>query len=89
MDDILSFKRFTLDEDDAVVSRCSRGAMDKLQTLYPGKYITNYDDITLGVETDSLYSETGTDIYELGLVDGEMPAMRCVRTDEVITFRER
>lgn len=89
MDDILSFKRFILDEDDAVVSRCSRGAMDKLHTLYPGKRITTYDNITLGVETDSLYSETGTDIYELGLVDGEMPAMRCVRTDEVITFRER
>lgn len=89
MDDLLSFRRFTLDDDDAVVVGCCRGAMDKLQTLYPGKRITNYGDITLGVETDSIYSETGADTYELGLVDGELPAMRCVRTDEVITFRER
>lgn len=89
MDDLLSFRRFALDDDGSLIARCSRGAMDKLQTLYPGKRITNYGDITLGVETDSIYSETGTDTYELGLVDGELPAMRCVRTDEVITFRER
>ena len=50
MDDLLSFRRFTLDDDDAVVVGCCRGAMDKLQTLYPGKRITNYGDITLGVE---------------------------------------
>lgn len=89
MDGLLDFRRFTLGDDDNVAARCLRGAMDKLHTLYPGKRITTYDNITLGVETDSLYSEIGTDIYELGLVDGEMPAMRCVRTDEVITFRER
>lgn len=88
MDGLLSFRRFTLDDDDVVVARCSRGAVDKLQTLYPGKRITNYGDITLGVETDSVYSDTGTDLYELGLVDDELPAMRCVRTDEVLTFRE-
>ena len=66
---------------------CCKGAVDKLQTLYPGKRITVYDNITLGVETDSLYSDTGVDVYELGLVDGELLAMRCVRTDEVVTFR--
>jgi hypothetical protein len=89
MDDLLSFRRFALDDDGSLIARCCRGAMDKLQTLYPGKRITTYDNITLGVETDSLYSETGTDIYELGLVDEELSAMRCVRTGEVLTFRER
>jgi hypothetical protein len=89
MDGLLDFRRFTLGDDDNVAARCLRGAMDKLHTLYPGKRITTYDNITLGVETDSLYSETGRDIYELGLVDDELPAMRCVRTGEVLTFRER
>jgi hypothetical protein len=89
MDGLLDFRRFTLGDDDNVAARCLRGAVDKLQTLYPGKRITTYDNITLGVETDSLYSETGTDIYELGLVDEELSAMRCVRTGEVLTFRER
>lgn len=88
MDGLLDFRRFTLGDDDKVAAKCLRGAMDKLQTLYPGKRITTYDNITLGVETDSLYSDTGTDIYELGLVDDEMPAMRCLRTGEVVTFRE-
>lgn len=89
MDGMLDFRRFTLSDDDSQARRCLQGAVDKLQTLYPGKRLTTYDNITLGVETDSLYSETGTDIYELGLVDDELPAMRCVRTGEVLTFRER
>ena len=59
----------------------------KAQTLFPGKTITNYDPLTLGIETDSYYSETGTDIYELGMVDGEIPAVRNRRDGNVITFR--
>ncbi|MBQ8805057.1 MAG: hypothetical protein IJZ68_01125 [Bacteroidaceae bacterium] len=88
MEDLLKFKRFPIDFDEEFVEICNRGAIEKLQTLYPGKKITSYDNITLGVETDSLYSDTGVDVYELGLVDGELLAMRCVRTDEVVTFRQ-
>lgn len=64
-----------------------RAAIEKLQTLYPNKRITSYDLQTIGIETDSLYSDTGIDTYELGLVDDEIPAIRNTRNDEVITFR--
>ena len=87
MEDLLTFRRFTIGDEGECVESCCKGAVDKLQTLYPGKRITVYDSITLGMETDSLYSDTGVDVYELGLVDGELLAMRCVRTDEVVTFR--
>lgn len=87
MEDLLTFRRFTAADDDEHVEACCRGALDKLQTLYPGKKVVVYDSATLGIETDSLYSESGVDVYELGLVDGELSAMRCVRTDEVVTFR--
>ena len=58
-----------------------------LQTLYPERRLTVYDRLTLGIETDSWYSDTGTDTYELGLVDHEIPAIRNTRDGEVLTFR--
>ena len=66
---------------------CHRAALDKLHTLFPEKRVTTYDNCTIGIETDSLYSDTGLDIYELGVVDGEVYAMRNTRDGEVITFR--
>lgn len=85
--DLFVFRRFLLDEDQQEVEQYHQAAMEKLQTLFPGKTITNYDPLTLGIETDSYYSETGTDIYELGMVDGEIPAVRNRRDGNVITFR--
>lgn len=87
MDDLFVFRKFHLDEDPAFLDACRTAAIEKLQTLFPGKRITTYDATTLGIETDSLYSETGIDIYELGLVDYELPAMRCTANDKVTTFR--
>lgn len=87
MDDLFVFRKFHLDEDPAYLDECRAAAVEKLQTLFPGKRITVYDATTLGIETDSLYSDTGIDIYELGLVDYELPAMRCTANDNVTTFR--
>lgn len=87
MDDLFVFQRFMEGDDDAMIDRCHVAAIDKLQTLYPGKRVTIYDHLTIGIETDSYYSETGTDTYELGLVDGEIPALRNTRDGEVLTFR--
>lgn len=87
MDDLFVFRRFHLDEDPAFLDACRAAAVEKLQTLFPGKRITIYDSTTLGIETDSLYSETGIDTYTLGLVDDELPAMRCEANDNVTTFR--
>lgn len=87
MDDLLVFRKFSLDESPSFLDRCREAAVEKLQTLFPGKRITEYDSTTLGIETDSLYSETGIDIYELGMVDDELPAMRCTANDNVTTFR--
>ena len=81
------FRKFLLDEDDIDVSLCHKAAVDKLQTLYPTKRITTYDTLTIGIETDSLYSDTGIDTYELGTVDWDTPAIRNTRSGEVITFR--
>lgn len=87
MDDLLVFQKFRLDEDPVFLDACREAAVEKLQTLYPGKRITTYDATTLGIETDSLYSDTGIDIYDLGLVDEELPAMRNTANDNVTTFR--
>ncbi len=87
MSDLFVFNRFNEGDDEQLVSDCHQGAVDKLQTLFPGKRITTYDRITIGIETDSYYSETGIDTYELGMVDGEVPAIRNTRDGEVLTFR--
>lgn len=87
MDQLFTFQPFTAYHDPSRVSACHQAALDKLQTLYPGKRLTTYDTLTIGIETDSYYSETGVDTYELGLLDGEIPAMRNTRDGEVLTFR--
>lgn len=84
---VFIFRKFMLDEEEEDLDLYHRAAVDKLQTLFPGKKITDYGTITIGIETDSIYSDTGTDIYELGLVDWEIPALRNTRDGEVITFR--
>ncbi len=81
------FRKFRLDEITANTEACLAAAKDKLQTLYPGKRITAYDSLTLVVETDSYYSETGLDTYDLGIIDDELYAIRNQRDGEVITFR--
>lgn len=87
MDDLLVFRRFQLEDVDSYTERCLIAAKDKLHTLYPGKHLVAMDAMTLGIETDSLYSDTGIDTYELGLVDDELPAMRNTRDGSVITLR--
>lgn len=85
MDELFIFHRLLIDDPRA--EDYHRHAIDKLQTLFPDKRITSYDLQTIGIETDSYYSETGTDTYEVGVVDDETPAIRNTRSDEVITFR--
>ena len=87
MSDILVFTKYMMDCDAAVAARHMLAAVEKLLSLYPGKRVLQLDALTLTVETDSLYSDTGVDVYELGLVDKEIPAIRCVRDGRVITFR--
>ena len=85
--DVLKFRKFRVDETSAETDACMQAALDKLQTLYPGKRISVMDQLTLAIETDSYYSPTGIDTYELGLVDEELYAVRNTRDDNVITFR--
>lgn len=86
-EDLFVFRPFRLDDDEVLVERCHSAALEKLQTLYPGRCVTSYDTMSLGIPTDSYYSDSGFDTYELGLVDAEIPAMRNTRDGEVITFR--
>jgi len=85
--DVLVFRKYQLDEISSVTDRYLQAAIDKLQTLYPERPVTRYDSLTLGISTDSLYSITGYDTYELGLVDDEVPAIRNQRDGTVLTFR--
>ena len=85
--DLFHFQRFLADVDPAYLERCYNGAKEKFGILFPGKRIITYDQRTLGVETDEPDAVNGYDIYELGLVDDEIPAMQCQRTEKVITFR--
>ena len=85
--DSLIFTPFTLDAPPELLTACREAAMEKLQTLYPGKRLTVYGDLTLGIETDCLYCDTGIETYRLGLLDDELPALQCERTEEVLTFR--
>ncbi len=88
-EDLFVFKKFMADADPSQMERYYHAAMDKLQILYPGKRITSYDYQTIGIESDSVYSDTGVDIYELGMIDDEVPALRRQRDDHVITFNCR
>ena len=85
--DILTFRKFRLDEESSETDLCREAAIDKLQTLFPGKKITVFDSFTFGIETDSLYSDTGIDTYELGIVDEELYAIRNTRDLNVLTLR--
>ncbi len=85
--DLFTFRKFRLDEESSETDLCREAAMDKLQTLFPGKRITVYDSFTFSIETDSLYSDSGIDTYELGMVDDELYAIRNARDLNVITFR--
>lgn len=85
--DLLTFRKFRLDEESSETDLCREAAIDKLQTLFPGKRITVYDSFTFGIETDSLYSDSGIDTYELGIVDDELYAIRNARDLNVLTFR--
>lgn len=87
MDDVLVFRKYLLDEVTSQTDGYLQAAIDKLQTLYPDRPVTRYDSLTLGIATDSLYSPTGYDTYELGMVDEEIPAIRNQRDGNVLTFR--
>lgn len=86
-EELLVFRKFRLDTDAETLELHRAAASEKLHTLFPGNRITATDATTFCIATDSPYSTTGYDLYDLGLVDGEVAAMRNQRTDEVITFR--
>lgn len=87
MSDLFVFRKLLMGQAEDSVQAYHAAAVEKLQTLYPGKRITSYDELTIGIETDSVYSDTGIDTYILGLVDDEIPAIQNTRDSEVITFR--
>ncbi|MBQ0163569.1 MAG: hypothetical protein KBS75_00020 [Bacteroidales bacterium] len=84
---VQDFVPFRFDADSVLLERIQKAAIEKLQTLFPDKGIVAYDLLTLGIGTDSLYSDTGLDIYELGLAEGDVPAIRNQRDACVITLR--
>lgn len=84
---MLNFRKFRLDTDPAFLAACRQAAVEKLQTLHPTHRLLHSDELTLAIETDSLYATDGREVYELGLVDDEVPAMRSTLTDLVTTFR--
>lgn len=86
-DDLLVFRKFRLDTDSATLECHRAAALEKLHTLFPGDRLTAIDATTLCIATDAPYATDGFDLYDLGLVDGEIAAMRNRRTDEVVTFR--
>lgn len=86
-EDLLVFRKFRLDTDAETLEIHREAAVEKLQTLFPGNRITAIDATTLCIPTDAPYSPTGYDLYDLGLVDDEIAAIRNQRTDEVLTFR--
>lgn len=86
-DELFHFKRFLADVSPDILQDCYDGAVEKFNVLYPGRKVITYDQRTLGLETDDLDAPNGYDIYELGLVDEEMPAMKCTRTERIITYR--
>lgn len=75
------------DDDSQLVEKCHEAAIDKLQTLFPGKKITTHNLRTISIPTTRLDSPTPYDIYELGLIDEEIPAMKRQDDDHTITFR--
>lgn len=87
MEELFHFRKFLADEDEMLVDKCFEAAVEKLQTLFPGKKITVYGRTEIGLESDSVYASNGQDRYVLGLVDEETPALNRVGDDEVITFR--
>ncbi len=85
--ELLSFRKFYPGDADNIIHEVYDAAVDKLQTLYPGNRITQFDHYTIGIASDSLYSENGIDLYELGMVDEELYAMRRKRDGHVIYLR--
>ena len=81
------FRRFLADEDEQLLEACERAAREKLETLYPLKRITAGDAFSITIESDSYHAENGTEIYLIGLVDDEVPAMQRVTDGQIITFR--
>lgn len=87
MEELFHFRKFLADEDEELVERCYEAAVEKLQTLFPGKRITAYGRTEIGIESDSIYASNGQDMYALGLIDEETPALRREGDEEVVTFR--
>ncbi|MCI5450876.1 hypothetical protein MR532_03305 [bacterium] len=85
MEDIFVFRRFMTGDivDESHTYRDA--AIEKLQTLFPGKRLTVYDDFTIGVE--DVCCEGRFALHVLGLVDGEIPAIQNTESEEVITYR--
>ena len=86
-DDLFLFRPFTAADDDVLIGQCHAGAVEKLQTLFPGQRLTIYDLRTIGITSDSLYCPNGMDTFVLGMVDDELPAMRRESDQQVFTFR--
>lgn len=84
-EDLLTFKRFSHETPETEL--LYKAALEKLQTLYPHKRIITADGLSIEIESDSLYSENGHDIYELGLISNELPALQNTTSGEVMTFR--
>lgn len=87
MSDALVFRKLYEETDRVNMQLFRKAAIDKLSTLYPGNSIFDYGTFTIGISSDSLYAENGIDIYDMGLVDDELPALQRQRDGEVITLR--
>lgn len=84
-EEIFLFRRFITETPETEAYHCA--AIEKLQTLYPHKKIKATDGLSIEIETDSLYCDSGIETYELGMINNELPALKCLSSGDVITFR--
>ncbi len=85
MSDIFVFRKFLPGEQTDKARLYLDAAVEKLQTMHPGCKVIIYDEHTIAIPRHENGEELET--FVLGLVDGEIPAMQSVISDEVTTFR--
>ena len=86
-DELVAFRRFLPDEDADLLAACEKGAKEKLETLYPLKRIKAIDSFSITIESDSLYAVDGYEVFYIGLIDEEVPALQRATDGNIITFR--
>lgn len=86
-DEFVTFRKFLPNEDADLLAACEKGAKEKLETLYPLTRIKAIDSFSITIESDSLYAVDGYEVYLIGLIDEEVPALQRTTDGHIIPFR--